>query len=138
MTTPGLKLPSARWAADEAGPVTEPELFPALAGAQVLGVLAARAAGQPFSEVLATRIFQPLGMRDTGFWTADTRRLATAYQPTPGGLVVLDEPAGKWSRPPEFGDGAAGLVSTADDRSPSPGCCCAAGRRCCQLTRCGP
>ena len=36
----------------------------------------------PFSEVLATRIFEPLGMRDTGFWAADTRRLATAYQPT--------------------------------------------------------
>ena len=84
-------------------------------GAQVLGVLAARAAGQPFSEVLATRIFEPLGMRDTGFWTADTRRLATSYQPTPGGLAVWDEPGGKWSRPPEFADGAAGLVSTADD-----------------------
>ena len=83
--------------------------------AQVLGVLVARAAGQPFSEVLATRIFEPLGMRDTGFWTADTHRLATAYQPSPGGLVVLDEPGGKWSRPPAFGDGAAGLVSTADD-----------------------
>ena len=49
-------------------------------GAQVLGVLVARAAGQPFSEVLATRIFEPLGMRDTGFWAADTRRLATAYR----------------------------------------------------------
>ena len=84
-------------------------------GAQVLGVLAARAAGQPFSQVLATRLFGPLGMRDTGFWTADTHRLATAYQPTPDGLVVADEPGGKWSRPPEFGDGAAGLVSTADD-----------------------
>jgi CubicO group peptidase (beta-lactamase class C family) len=84
-------------------------------GAQVLGVLAARAAGQPFSEVLATRIFEPLGMRGTGFWTADTHRLATAYQPGRGGLVVLDEPGGKWSRPPEFDDGAAGLVSTADD-----------------------
>jgi CubicO group peptidase (beta-lactamase class C family) len=84
-------------------------------GAQVLGVLAARAAGQPFSEVLATRIFEPLGMRDTGFWTAQIDRLATAYQPTPDGLVVLDEPDGKWSRRPEFGDGAAGLVSTADD-----------------------
>ena len=84
-------------------------------GAQVLGVLAARAAGQPFSEVLKTRIFEPLGMRDTGFWAADTHRLATAYQPAPGGLVVLDEPDGKWSRPPAFGDGAAGLVSTADD-----------------------
>jgi CubicO group peptidase (beta-lactamase class C family) len=84
-------------------------------GAQVLGVLVARAAGQPFGEVLATRIFEPLGMRDTGFWTADTRRLATAYQPTQAGLIVLDEPGGKWNRPPEFADGAAGLVSTADD-----------------------
>src|SRR6266567_1790293 len=84
-------------------------------GAQVLGVLAARAAGQPFSEVLATRIFQPLGMPDTGFWTADTHRVATAYRPTPDGLAVWDEPGGKWSRPPVFGDGAAGLVSTADD-----------------------
>lgn len=84
-------------------------------GAQVLGVLAERAAGQPFGEVLRTRIFEPLGMRDTGFWTADTGRLATAYQPAPDGLAVWDEPGGKWSRPPDFCDGAAGLVSTADD-----------------------
>jgi CubicO group peptidase (beta-lactamase class C family) len=82
-------------------------------GAQVLGVLAARAAGQSFSEVLRTRIFEPLGMRDTGFWTADTHRFATAYQPTPDGLAVWDEPDGKSSRPPAFGDGGAGLVSTA-------------------------
>jgi CubicO group peptidase (beta-lactamase class C family) len=84
-------------------------------GAQVLGVLVARAAGQPFGEVLNTRIFGPLGMRDTGFWAADTHRLATAYKPSPDGLVVLDEPDGKWSSPPRFGDGAAGLVSTAGD-----------------------
>jgi len=54
-------------------------------------------------------------MRDTGFWTVDTHRLAMACQPTPDGLAALDEPGGKWSRPLEFGDGAAGLVSTADD-----------------------
>lgn len=29
--------------------------------------------------------------------------------------TVWDEPDGAWSRPPAFGDGAAGLVSTADD-----------------------
>jgi CubicO group peptidase (beta-lactamase class C family) len=84
-------------------------------GAQVLGVLLARAAGQPFAEVLRTRIFEPLGMSDTGFWTADSGRLATAYQPTPDGLAVRDEPDGPWSRPPAFGDGGAGLVSTVDD-----------------------
>ncbi len=40
-------------------------------GASVLGVLAARAAGQPFAEVLRTRVFEPLGMKDTAFWAAD-------------------------------------------------------------------
>jgi CubicO group peptidase (beta-lactamase class C family) len=66
-------------------------------------------------DVLRTRLFEPLGMRDTGFWTADTERLATAYRPSPDGLVVIDEPGGAWSRPPAFGDAAAGLVSTAED-----------------------
>jgi len=84
-------------------------------GASVLGVLLARAAGQPIAEVMRARIFEPLGMTDTGFWTTHTRRLATSYQPTPHGLVVNDEPTGAWSRPPAFGDGAAGLVSTVDD-----------------------
>jgi CubicO group peptidase (beta-lactamase class C family) len=84
-------------------------------GASVLGVLAARAAGEPFGDVLRTRIFEPLGMRDTGLWTAETGRLLTAYRPTGDGLVAWDEPDGSWSRPPRFGDGAADLVSTADD-----------------------
>ena len=84
-------------------------------GASVLGVLLARATGQPFGEVLRTRLFEPLGMRDTAFWTSQTDRLATAYRPTPDGLVVWDEPRGTWSRPPAFEDGAAGLVSTVED-----------------------
>jgi CubicO group peptidase (beta-lactamase class C family) len=84
-------------------------------GASVLGVLLARAAGETLSGVLHSRVFAPLGMRDTAFFAADTSRLATAYRPTPGGLVVQDEPGGAWSRPPAFGDGAAGLVSTASD-----------------------
>ena len=84
-------------------------------GASVLGVLVARAAGQPFEDVLSTRLFEPLGMRDTAFWTPLTERLATAYLPTPAGLKVWDEPDGRWSRRPDFPDGAGGLVSTADD-----------------------
>ncbi len=84
-------------------------------GASVLGVLIARAAGAPIGEVMRSRVFAPLGMRDTAFFTTATDRLATAYQPTPGGLVAWDPPDGAWSRPPAFGDGAAGLVSTADD-----------------------
>jgi CubicO group peptidase (beta-lactamase class C family) len=84
-------------------------------GASVLGVLLARAAGQPCGEVLRTRIFEPLGMADTAFWTAEPGRLAEAYRPTPDGLVTWDTPDGLWSRPPAFEDGAAGLLSTVDD-----------------------
>jgi CubicO group peptidase (beta-lactamase class C family) len=84
-------------------------------GAQVLGVLLARAAGQPLAEVLRSRVFEPLGMRDTGFFTTHQDRLATAYRATADGLVAYDGPDGVWSRPPAFGDAAAGLVSTVDD-----------------------
>ena len=84
-------------------------------GASVLGVLLGRAAGQSFGEVLRTRIFEPLGMTDTAFWTAQTDRLATAYRSGPDGLVPWDQPDGKYGRPPAFEDGAGGLVSTADD-----------------------
>ena len=84
-------------------------------GASVLGVLLARAAGEPLGEVLRSRVFAPLGMRDTAFFTTATDRLATAYRSTPDGLAVWDEPDGAWSRPPAFGDGGGGLVSTVDD-----------------------
>jgi CubicO group peptidase (beta-lactamase class C family) len=84
-------------------------------GASVLGVLVARAAGQGFEDVLRARLFEPLGMRDTAFWTSQNDRLATAYLPTCDGLRAWDEPDGRWSQRPEFADGAGGLVSTADD-----------------------
>ena len=85
-------------------------------GAAVLGVLCRRAAGAAtYSDVLHGRIFAPLGMTDTSFVASDSARLATAYANTSEGLTVWDPADGKWSRPPAFEDGAAGLVSTVDD-----------------------
>jgi CubicO group peptidase (beta-lactamase class C family) len=85
-------------------------------GAAVLGVLLARAAGQPLAEVLRTRVFEPLGMRDTGFWTSQPDRMATAYQRSrKAGFTVLDECGRDWSKPPAFCDGAIGLITTAGD-----------------------
>jgi CubicO group peptidase (beta-lactamase class C family) len=85
-------------------------------GASVLGVLLARAAGQPLAEVLRTRVFEPLGMRDTGFWARPPGRLPTAYQRLGRtGLAVLDQDGRDWSAVPPFCDGAGGLVSTAAD-----------------------
>jgi len=52
-------------------------------GSDVLGVLIARAAGQEFETFLRERIFEPLGMKDTGFSVpaAKLDRLATATGP---------------------------------------------------------
>jgi CubicO group peptidase (beta-lactamase class C family) len=89
-------------------------------GSDVLGVLIARASGQPFEAFLRERIFDPLGMKDTGFSVPAEKinRLATSYATNPqtGAFEVYDQPAnGQWSRPPAFPAGASGLVSTADD-----------------------
>jgi CubicO group peptidase (beta-lactamase class C family) len=89
-------------------------------GSDVLGVLIARASGQPFETFLHERIFEPLGMKDTAFSVplAKLDRLATSYwtRPETGKLEVYD-PAegGEWSRPPAFPSGGGGLVSTIDD-----------------------
>ena len=85
------------------------------AGSQVLGVLAARAAGAPFEDVMRERVLGPLGMDDTAFHATEVGRLATAYENVDGKLTVRDPQDGQWSRPPRFPDGAAGLVSTAAD-----------------------
>src|SRR5712691_2516554 len=85
------------------------------AGSQVLGVLAARAAGALFEDVMRERVLAPLGMHDTAFHAGDTSRLATAYENRDGQLTVSDPPDGQWSRPPRFPDGSGGLVSTAGD-----------------------
>jgi CubicO group peptidase (beta-lactamase class C family) len=81
----------------------------------VLGVLLARATGKPLSDLIAERITGPLGMASTSFWTPHTGRLATAYQPGPDGLEVLDPPDGMFARPPAFEELSSGLVSTASD-----------------------
>jgi CubicO group peptidase (beta-lactamase class C family) len=88
--------------------------------ADVLGVLIARASGQPLETFLYERIFEPLGMKDTGFSVpaAKLDRLATSYIPNPetGTLAVYDEAkGGQWTSPPAFPSGAGGLVSTVDD-----------------------
>src|SRR5947207_1383760 len=89
-------------------------------GADVLGVLIARASGQPLETFLRERLFEPLGMKDTSFSvpTAKLDRMVTCYwiNPQSGKLECYDEAeGGQWSRPPAFPSAAAGLVSTIDD-----------------------
>jgi CubicO group peptidase (beta-lactamase class C family) len=98
-------------------------------GATVAGILIERAAGAPLAEVLRTRVFEPLGMTDTGFCvpSATMSRFTSMYSPAEaaglfgggvpvdGGLVLIDRPDGWYATPPALPDGASGLMSTIDD-----------------------
>ncbi|MEU2625280.1 serine hydrolase domain-containing protein [Streptomyces sp. NPDC007157] len=94
------------------------EAFLYNASSDLQGVLVARAAGRPLPEFLAERIFEPLGMVDTGFAVpaAARHRLTPYYRTDPdGALIFADAPDGAWSTPPDFPSGAGGLVATAAD-----------------------
>jgi CubicO group peptidase (beta-lactamase class C family) len=104
-TLPLARQPGDRWLYDT--------------GAEVLGVLVARAAGQPFDEFLRERVFEPLGMADTGFWVPPDRvdrfGPCRATDPATGSHHEYDPADGQWSRRPAFPSGGSGLVSTLDD-----------------------
>ncbi|WP_280829070.1 serine hydrolase domain-containing protein [Mycobacterium sp. OTB74] len=87
----------------------------------VLGFILARIEGKPLSDVLAERIFEPLGMVDTGFsvTTSGRRRAATMYRLVPGDNDDVTLQHGVMGPPqvvpPKFCAGGGGLWSTADD-----------------------
>jgi CubicO group peptidase (beta-lactamase class C family) len=87
--------------------------------ADVLGVLVARAAGKTFGAFLRERIFDPLGMRDTGFSVParDLDRFGPVFATDgeTGVRRVVDRGDGEWASPPAFPGGGAGLVSTLHD-----------------------
>jgi CubicO group peptidase (beta-lactamase class C family) len=88
----------------------------------LLGFLIARIEGAPLSEVLKRRIFDPLGMNDTGFLVPREKRTrrAAAYgfdeegrltkRVTRSGVFAAERPDNM-----AFESGAAGLWSTVDD-----------------------
>ena len=84
-------------------------------GAQVLGVLVARAAGRPLPELLAERLLDPLGMTDTGFHVPPDRLGRFGRQWL--GPEVYDEPDGQWATPPAFPDAA--VRAGVDGRGPA-------------------
>jgi CubicO group peptidase (beta-lactamase class C family) len=89
-------------------------------GTEILSVLIARVAGTTFGEFLRDRIFAPLDMKDTAFSVPEAKRnrFATSYirDHATQKLNVFDDPVtGKFSSPPVFENGSAGLVSTSDD-----------------------
>lgn len=86
----------------------------------VLGAVIERISGQSFDEFLQKRIFEPLGMDDTGFWVSPDKasRLTDCYVFDVGsGKRVLydDGENSRWLTKPNFFSGGGGLVSTALD-----------------------
>ena len=94
--------------------------------ADVLGRLIEVTSGQSFDCFLAERVFEPLGMVDTGFYVPAEKinRLAGLYGPNPtGGLQTIDAPEGgtghisktSFIKKTRFLSAGGGLVSTAAD-----------------------
>jgi CubicO group peptidase (beta-lactamase class C family) len=82
----------------------------------VLGHLVEVASGMPLDAFFQTRIFEPLGMTETGFSVADedAHQVAATWTRTPGGELV-PVPGSDRAGPVALLSGGAGLVSTARD-----------------------
>jgi CubicO group peptidase (beta-lactamase class C family) len=84
-------------------------------GLDVMGRVIEVVSGQPFDRFLQERLFDPLGMDDTGFQVprADAARLTTNYFLLGGRLLPIDLGAGSiYLDKPPFPFGGAGLAST--------------------------
>lgn len=90
----------------------------------ILGVVVEEVSGMDLASFLSQEIFEPLGMRDTHFFLPRDKldRLATVYQPAPGGgIMARPESDGMQSQgryvdgPQVAHSGGAGLLSTAGD-----------------------
>jgi len=89
--------------------------------ADVLGAVVEVVSGMRFGEFLQKRIFEPLGMTDTGFYVpaGKQERLSKVYEQTKNGLKEFSKShlgiLNKMDIAPAFESGGAGLVSTIDD-----------------------
>ena len=85
------------------------------AGPDTLSRIVEIVSGQTYDKFLRTRIFEPLGMKDTFFYPPTDRRprLVTLYKKSPNGLVKDPNQDG-YSNPNYF-SGGGGLMSTAGD-----------------------
>ena len=87
-------------------------------GMDVLGRLVEVISGKSFGEFLEEKIFNPLGMEDTGFHVPEkkVKRFAANYVPMPKGMSLMDDPEKSgYLSPPQLESGGGGLVSTVGD-----------------------
>ena len=92
------------------------------ASADILGAIVETVSGMRYGQFLKKEIFDPLDMKDTGFWIPEEKRarLAKTYQDDGAGSLKLytDNHLGiahQMDQEPAFESGGAGLTSTIDD-----------------------
>jgi CubicO group peptidase (beta-lactamase class C family) len=90
--------------------------YSALAGIDTLGRIVEVASGQTFDQFLRQRIFEPLGMKDTGFFPTDDRlpRVVSLYGRSSEGVLTKEETP-SWLATRTFFSGGGGLWSTPED-----------------------
>ncbi|GAA3745262.1 serine hydrolase domain-containing protein [Streptomyces tremellae] len=83
----------------------------------VLGRVVEVASGQSLDAFFRTRIFEPLGMKETGFHVPEERadRLASLYVRGPGGVLSRTGTSGRAQTPPAHLSGGGGLIGPASD-----------------------
>tara|TARA_R110002072_G_scaffold59158_5_gene150748 strand:- start:18413 stop:19606 length:1194 start_codon:yes stop_codon:yes gene_type:complete len=85
----------------------------------VCGYLVQKISDIPFDDFLKEQIFEPLDMKDTGFYVpeAESHRFAANYQKTPeDGMQLIDSPErSPYLKPKSMHSGGGGLVSTVHD-----------------------
>jgi CubicO group peptidase (beta-lactamase class C family) len=86
------------------------------AGFDMLSRIVEIASGMPYDRFLRERLFDPLGMKDTGFYAPPDRaaRLVTLYRRTPEGKLERTPDQSGLSSTTYFA-GSGGMVSTAED-----------------------
>jgi CubicO group peptidase (beta-lactamase class C family) len=85
-------------------------------GVDVQGYLVEKFSGQPFAEFLRTRIFEPLGMKDTGFYVPKEKlaRFSEVHTGS-GATLAIDTNRPDPAIVPVGPSGGGGLFSTAAD-----------------------
>jgi CubicO group peptidase (beta-lactamase class C family) len=83
----------------------------------VLGHVIELVADMPLADVLAERIFEPLGMTDTTFYVPPDKqaRLAQRYDADASGQLMIDRDGADFTTPTSCPSGGGGLVSTLGD-----------------------
>ena len=83
----------------------------------IQGYIVEKLSGQPLDVFVRTQIFEPLGMKDTGFWVDKSKldRVTNVFAYGPDKRLITAPPQPDPSSKPVFLAGSGGLLSTTED-----------------------